>query len=508
MRKTSMAVVTGLIAAVLSVAIPASAGAAVGSTVETGLAFVQGAEADGQLVFAWTETFEGSVTTCSDLECAEATSAIISGFERLSGYALVGGGAVVAGVNRNGDPVLADCLRPSCSITSQMRPAPQTGRLFVAPDGSLVIVDGNSITTCTDTSCASFTTDPAPDFRDVDMDPRNGDLVFLTEDDLLRCGSTSCENPQVSSHELQAVTSIGIDLDGLPLIALRSDVDDDAFVPRLARCGDIDCTLVTTSTLTGVVSGRTNLSVVAGTVDWTVAWISIASEGKILTSPADCEKTANGTAVELRFDGTVGRSAQLRVNNKWTSNLTDMTSATLDPGQLDDEIVVRHWFDSESVDVVCEAREVTPPPPPVAECTLTRSAGDVTVNFASNGQSANLRRDGRWLASVRDRTSYVDQDAPNDSTYELVRRVDGQRTVYSCLEVDGTTCSVTAQDGGVELSWANTDGNNVVLRKNGRWLTSPTRGQLAYVDAGGSVDDSYLMRLWSDPNTFVDVLCS
>jgi|GEM_PF-4322043 len=452
-RNVSLAVVVGLIATALSVGLAPAAGAEVGGTVETGYSYVQGAESDGQLVFSWTELFEGSVTTCADLGCEQTSSVIVPGLDRITGYALAGNGAVVVGLDVNQDPVILDCATPSCVSTSGQRSAPQAGIAFVAPDGALVITDASGISTCPDIACTSSITDPLPSSLGVAMDPTNGDLVFLTGSQLVRCSTAACNNPQATNHGLAAVSAIDVGTDGRALITLRSDFDDDAFVPQLARCLNAGCSSSEIETLSPTVGGRTKIPVVAGTVDRVVAWISVASQGTVLTSPAACTKSADGTAVDLAFDGSVGRSVQLRVNDKWASNVTGDSSATLDPAQASDDIVIRHWFGSESVDVVCETVD-GPPPPPQAECVRSRDGAQVTLQFESNGQSANLRRDGRWLASARNMTSYVDDDAPAGASYELIRRVDGVRTTYDCVE-----------------------------------------------------SDTYLARLWTDPNTFVDVTC-
>ncbi len=506
MRKFSLAVVAGLLASVLSVGLAPAAGAAIGGTVETGFSYVQGAEADGQLVFAWTELFEGSVTTCLDLGCEQTTSALVPGLDRLSGYALVGNGAVLIGIDSDGDSVMLDCASPSCDSISGLRPAPQLGQAFAAPDGSLVIADRNTISTCSDISCASSTTDALPQSIDLAMDPRNGALVFLTGSEVVRCSTAACVNPEASSHGLTAVRAIDVEVNGRALITMASNFDDDAFTPQLARCANVLCTSSSIEALNERVSGRTKIPVVAGTVDRVVAWISAARRGTVITSPAACTKEANGTSVNLEFNGDVGRSAQLRVNGKWVRGVTGDSAATVEGAQASDNFVIRHWFGDESVDVVCEAA-TSPPAEPQPECVFSRDGSRVTLEFESNGQSANLRRNGTWIASVRGVTSYVDNNAPAGASYVLVRRVDGQKSSYNCVEVDSAACSLSAASDGVEIRWSNTGDNNVVLRKNQRWLASPTRDVSSYIDASGSAGDTYIARLWSDPNTFVDVAC-
>lgn len=57
----------------------------------------------------------------------------------------------------------------------------------------------------------------------------------------------------------------------------------------------------------------------------------------------------------------------------------------------------------------------------------------------------------------------------------------------------GDVCTATTVGGGVRIDWTNKPGTEVIRDQNG-WVTTPAAGTLSYTDAGGSVNDGWVVR--------------
>lgn len=146
----------------------------------------------------------------------------------------------------------------------------------------------------------------------------------------------------------------------------------------------------------------------------------------------DCVATRMGDDVVLQLSDN-GQRRVIRRNDTWLATLGTDVSSYIDEGApAGASYIVRSRTGDAITDSAC-----TLPDNPVDRCTITRVGDRVTVEWIDDGGSHVLRRNGDWLTTPGPGTDqYVDDPAPQDSTYELRTRESDELTETSCVEAD------------------------------------------------------------------------
>ena len=492
-----------------------------------GDAFQQGTTDGGTLSYVSSLAAGVSVVTCADDYCNSSSFVEIDELLNAEGYDVANGNAFISGRDDNLQQVIVTCSNPSCVGNRSVSPAPAVGKLFALGNGGFLIVDrGNTIHACNQANCATANrtgTLPAG-ARDVAV-TRSNLPVVLTSTSIIRCANAVCSQiASQSSHGLTGVRSLDVGSDNLPVIGLAIEPGDDSFVPALAHCENAGCTSSSIERLASISPGANTVQAVAGNPDLGVRHGRFGTT-VLVSSPLTCSAVWDGQNYSLTFDGTVGRSAQLRIGDRWVADVTGDTSASGSTTSFRTSVLIRQWFGQNFLDVSCfetaagggggqaggGGGQAGGTQPVGLECVAERNGNSVTLRFNNNSQSANLREGSRWIATVTGTTSFLDT-TPGDS-YTLIRHIDGVRSTFPCAEGgagSAPSCTVTeSQSFRPLISWSNiADGDTVVLRRNNRWLTTPSPAASSFEDPNGLIQADYSVRAWSDDNTFVDITCT
>jgi len=111
----------------------------------------------------------------------------------------------------------------------------------------------------------------------------------------------------------------------------------------------------------------------------------------------DCTVTAVGGDARLEFSGNgVGTTANLRDSGGWVATVTARSDYVVPGGAGETYRVVLNTAERT------EPCVAAPPPPPMGYvCIVMADGADVTITFGGpRAESENLRRDGRWAATV------------------------------------------------------------------------------------------------------------
>ena len=515
------------------------AGAAAGGTIDSDdRLFVQGTVDDqDRPVYLATETFQGSITQCLDSYCRNSTTSVVPGLFRGEGFAVADSGRVaiigeVEDDNFNLTDSIIVCSDSSCSDVVSTSPAPAVGSLHALPNESMLIVNDRTVTSCRDLACGlGLTFDHGiANVRDATVVGR--DLIFLTDDSIVRCGTGFCRNDRTATpHGIAGAEDISIGSDGLPRISVRVAANDGVdFTPELHRCLDANCNQVDVEVLGFTQNGRSSLDLIDGDPTRAVVSNTVTSnvDSQLLVStPLRCNATVSGNNISVSFDGDAGRATILRLDGRFVETVTGQDQASATFSGSFPQAVIRTWFGDIFIDVPCLEGAAdggdqpggggddptTGGDPTGSVCTVDRSDA-VTIRYeAGSSVSLNLRGDDGWIATLSTgQTSFVDADA--SESYTLVRRdADGVRTDQTCTEGAGdggntgaVTCTISQSGTNVSVSWDNVGDGTVVLRKDGRWLATPNGDD--FTDADGSLDSSYLLRLHrADGSGFDDTAC-
>ncbi len=214
-----------------------------------------------------------------------------------------------------------------------------------------------------------------------------------------------------------------------------------------------------------------------------------------------CEGTVDGSTVTLAFSGDLGTSANVVRNGSWLATVTGLSSYVdvgAPPGAT---YVLRTRTAGVSTDTDCTLDGDPPPPPAETVCEGTVDGSTVTLAFSGDlGTSANVVRNGSWLATVTGLSSYVDVGAPPGATYVLRTRTAGVSTDTDCT-LDGdpppppaeTVCEGTVDGSTVTLAFSGDLGTSANVVRNGSWLATVT-GLSSYVDVGAPPGATYVLR--------------
>lgn len=446
------AILTALL--VVSVAVVGSgqgeAAAAEVGTLDSPGFFVQGSvDSAGNPVWLSSETFRGTINSCNDVRCDSISSFVVPDLFRGFGFDVTNDDqAVVLGEFEDPqtfeleDRILV-CSDVSCDNIISNTPAPSnlgsnSGDLLVRDNNSLLIVEDGTITRCNTLDCTDSIRVIDTGLSGAVTLGADDRPVFLTSDSVIRCSNRTCSGvPTVTQHGIARAVSIATSPNGSLLIgAERTAFDDGAFIPELHRCTNAGCTTTTVEELSGVRAGRDSLTILGGEPTTALSTLGLG-----------------GRAILLISEGTQA------------------------PAPIPD------------------------PVEPIGDlgCTATRTGNNVVLEFANNGFSANIRRDGSWLDTVTDESRLTDRSEPG-SSYVLIRRISGDTTEYPCTEVDDggadqSPCVLNVTPNGVELSWDGLNGN-VVFRKNDSWFTTRSTNSGTITDGRGTAEDTYELRHW------------
>ena len=500
------------------------AGAATGGTeIDEGPGddFRQASTAGGSLSYVSSLAVGVSVVTCADDYCNSSSFVEIDELFNAEGFDVANGNGFISGTDLDDQDVIVTCSSPSCVGNRSVSPAPAVGRLFALSNGGFLIVDRSStIHACNQANCATANQTGTLPANALDVAVNNSNLpVVLTSTSIIQCGNAVCSQiASQSSHGLSGAASLDIGSDNLPIIGLVLDPGDDSFVPALATCENAGCTSSSIERLASIAPGVARPVAVAG--DPNLVVLDGRSTSVLVSSPLTCSAVWDGENYSLSFDGTVGRSAQLRIGGRWVADVTGETEASGSTSAFRTSVLIRQWFGQNFLDVSCfetagggggGGGQTGGNQPVGLECVAERDGSSVTLRFNDNSQSANLREGSRWIATVTGSTSFLDT-TPSDS-YTLIRHIDGVRSTFPCAEGGAGTapsCIVTESDNFRPLiSWSNiSEDDIVVLRRDNRWLATPSPTASSFEAPNGIIQSDYVVRAWSDDTTFVDITCT
>ena len=145
-------------------------------------------------------------------------------------------------------------------------------------------------------------------------------------------------------------------------------------------------------------------------------------------------------------------------------------------------------------------------------CTVrTLTGGGVEYSWEDIGlNNYNIRKNGQWIATVSNGTSYIDSSATGNEVYEVRVRINGVTDDRTCTTTNGngnvaSVCEVAVANGRATITWDDLNKNNYNVRKNGGWLS--TTNSLSLVDSSYQTGDSYTVRI-SDGGVKIDHSCT
>ena len=205
-----------------------------------------------------------------------------------------------------------------------------------------------------------------------------------------------------------------------------------------------------------------------------------------------------GDVDRLEFAGTSGQNVQLRLADRWVATVSDRAGLDVAGDDALDEYFIRVNGGQFDGDIPC-LRVGEDPPPALGVCNAVRTGSLVELTFdGSLSSSVQLRRDGRWLATVTDTNAFTDSSAIGTRYVLRVNLPGGARTDIPCGETTSAeppanngapVCRV--DDEGTMLVFSGDLGVNVQLRRFGRWVADVTGANSA--DADGT--DGYVIRV-------------
>ena len=196
----------------------------------------------------------------------------------------------------------------------------------------------------------------------------------------------------------------------------------------------------------------------------------------------------------------------VRRNGKWLATVGAATSYTDTPGPGTWDYLIRVSIAGNSVDLACAPQiTIDDPPPFVQTCTATVNGDEtITVHWdqipGENGYS--VRRNGSYLATANNTTTYTDNPGPGTWDYVIRSKKAGVQTNTTCapqITIDAppppvqTCTAIENGDGSITLVWDQIAGeNSYIVRRNGAWLE--TTSALTITDVFAQPGDTYLIR--------------
>ena len=544
-----LALLAGLILATTN-----AAGAAEGGNPAGGeFIYVDGAvDSEDRPVFLTTSGFGSAITQCLDSYCRQSTVHELPTVDRGLGFTVADDGRVVilarildVGPNFEPEDRLIVCSDSSCANIVNEAPAVATGSLHARPNGTMLIVDGTNITQCGNLACTfnvQVQAHGVANFRDVTLDGFTP--VFLTDNAVVRCNQNLCQGAETTvPHNIDRPVNISLSPEGLPQITVERSTGDDAFYPELHHCLNAQCTEVDIEILATPRAGRASTFVIGGEPTRAVVFFEgfgVNQQPLLVSTPLRCTATVSGNEITVNFDGDANRASIVRLNGRFIETVTgrDTFSFTAD-GRNDflfgppNDLILRNWTDNEFIDIPCLEETAAPDLSPVCTTSFFDFNDDDGVGAFvewTNVEPADIvviRKNNRFLISPEEGITAGGQDVqvdePDRSIDDFggrpgdiyVARVWSNSTTFTdvaCTVGDNFTqplCTITGQGANVRINWTNTDDGIVVLRKDGRWLTTPAPGTFSFLDTNASTTSDYLLRFRAEegPN-FTDFTCT
>ena len=212
-----------------------------------------------------------------------------------------------------------------------------------------------------------------------------------------------------------------------------------------------------------------------------------------------CEGSIVGNVATLLFSGNLGTSANLLRNSSWLATVTGLGSSDDTNPPPNATYLLRTRNAGVVTDTECVVvRDPSPPSAPMCDGSIV---GHVTTLLFSGdlGSSANLLRNGSWLATVTGLGSTDDTNPPPNASYLLRTRTAGVVTDTECAVVvnpsppSGPMCDGSIDGNVTTLVFSGDLGTSANLLRNGSWLTTVT-GQASSDDTDAPPNASYLLR--------------
>ncbi len=225
------------------------------------------------------------------------------------------------------------------------------------------------------------------------------------------------------------------------------------------------------------------------------------NEGPPPAEPVFCrvETLANGNR-EITVENQPGNDVLLR-NGSSVTGLPEGTSSYTDTRGGDSPIyTLRVWYNGSKVDYPCTGST----PAADAQCMVNAlGVSGIEVTWSGGKGNTVIRRNHQWRTTPGTASgTYEDRGlAAGTYTYTLRQWVAGSYSDVNCGTVtvsEGATdvCRATSWPRGVQLTWSDRQGREVI-RRNGSWLTTPADGTSMYWDAAGAGTFTYTLRVWS-----------
>ncbi len=211
-----------------------------------------------------------------------------------------------------------------------------------------------------------------------------------------------------------------------------------------------------------------------------------------------CTAVQSGNNVQLRWNDDGGDHV-VRRNGDWLTSLGQDVRVFVDrSAPAGASYVIRTWVGDTYRDRTCSTG--------VVECSLTRSAGALRLEWVDDGGEHVVRRNGEWLASPGSGTGlYIDADPDLRATY-VVRSWAGASYTDRPCAAGVVECRATMVDGGLDLRWVDSGGVHVVRRMD-QWVATPGPDTATHLVVDPASTGGYAIRTWIG-DTPVDRPCS
>ena len=210
-----------------------------------------------------------------------------------------------------------------------------------------------------------------------------------------------------------------------------------------------------------------------------------------------CEGSFVGNDLLLAFSGDLGTSANLLRDGWWLATVTGFDSYNDTNASAGASYVLRTRPRGVITDTNCVIEPVPEPSAPMCEGSFI--GNDLALNFSGDlGTSANLLRDGWWLATVTGFDSYDVTNASVGASYVLRTRPGGDITDTNCTierepEPPAPMCDGLVDGNVTTLQFSGYLGTSANVLRDESWIATVTSFD-SYDDVNAPPDAHYILR--------------
>lgn len=210
--------------------------------------------------------------------------------------------------------------------------------------------------------------------------------------------------------------------------------------------------------------------------------------GTTLDRALTCSVGVAGEEVTVSFNGDDFSRITIRRDGSWQGTVDDRNTfvQTLGAGNYSYEATgvvngFRSVADCGTATVAARG----------AVCSVSVADDRVTVSFNGGDFSrTTIRRDGAWLTTLRDETTFAETLAPGTYSYTMTGVSNGFDNTADCgtatVSAEVLVCTVTVQGDDVLVSWNDVGASTYQARSNGGWAATLDAGTTSWTDADGA----------------------